>query len=280
MRFESWSKTDIGLVRETNQDHVGCYPDLGLFIVADGMGGHADGEIASRIAVETLHDAYAGADDTLPGRTVPTMPTMPSGPLGWLARFAARARAAKREGEDAPEREIARLEAAVQDANRRIFDLGHEGGGPATRAMGTTVIALAAPPSGRRVAWAHVGDSRLYRLREEVLELLTADHTRFGEPYRAGGRVPLDLPHTNQLVLALGVERSVPVALGSDALHAGDAFLLASDGVTGLVPADSISRVMREMRSAAEAGEELMRLALAAGGSDNASAVVVRALAD
>ncbi|MEW6271523.1 MAG: protein phosphatase 2C domain-containing protein [Thermodesulfobacteriota bacterium] len=277
MRFESWSKTDVGLVRETNQDHVGCYPELGLFVVADGMGGHADGEIASRIAVETLRDAYAGSDETQPGRTMPTLPAMPSGPLAWLARFT-RGRAERRDDADTGERDVARLEAAVQDANRRIFDLGHEGGGPATRAMGTTVIALVAPPSQRRVAWAHVGDSRLYRLRDGALELLTADHTRFGEPYRTAGAVPLDLPHTNQLVLALGVERSVPVAVGSDVVRPGDVFLLASDGVTGLVAPERIVQILRDMRSPAEAGEELMRLALEAGGTDNATAVVLRAV--
>lgn len=285
MRFESWSKTDIGLVRETNQDHVGCYPEIGLYVVADGMGGHADGEVASRIAVETLHEAYAGDDDTLPGRTLPQLPAASSGPLAWLSRlkrsWTEKAETkAEESDEDGGERDVARLEAAVQNANRRIFDLGHEGGGPATRAMGTTVIALVASPSARRVAWAHVGDSRLYRLRDGKLELLTADHTRFGEPYRAGGPVPLDLPHTNQLVLALGVERSVPVSVGSDAVRPGDVFLLASDGITGLVPPERIAQILRDMRSPAEAGEELIRLALAAGGTDNASAVVLRAVED
>jgi len=271
MRFESWSKTDIGLVRETNQDHVGCFPGLGLFVVADGMGGHADGEVASRIAVETLHAAYSQEDDTQPGRT---MPTMPSGPLGWLSRLT-RNRATKPEQAMA-EREVARLEAAVQDANRHIFDLGHEGGGPATRAMGTTIIALLVHPWSERAAWAHVGDSRLYRQRDAALELLTADHTRFGEPYRGGGTVPLDLPHTNQLVSALGVERSVTVALGCDEVRAGDTFLLTSDGISGLVPPERITQVLRDTGSSGEAGEELLRLALYAGGNDNASIIVVR----
>jgi len=273
MRFESWSKTDVGLVRESNQDHVGCFPGLGLFVVADGMGGHADGEVASRMAVEMLRDAYAGEDDTQPGRTLP-----PRRPAGWLARLV-RGLGAAPDGDDdqIAAREITRLESAVQAANRAIFDLGHETGGP-TRPMGTTVIALVAHPWWDRVAWAHVGDSRLYRLRDERLELLTADHTRFGEPYRAGGEVPLDLPHTNQLIAALGVEPAVKVALGSDALRPGDVFLLASDGVTALVPPERIRALLAEMRAPADTGEELVRLALAAGGSDNASAVLVRAL--
>jgi protein phosphatase len=270
MRFESWSKTDVGLVRESNQDHVGCFPGLGLFVVADGMGGHADGEVASRMAVETLQDAYAREDDTQPGRTLP-----PQRSSGWLARLA---RGFRSEADDAvAERELARLESAIQAANREIFHLGHESGA-ATRPMGTTIIALVAYPWWSRVVWAHVGDSRLYRLRAERLELLTADHTRFGEPYRTGGEVPLDLPHTNQLVSALGVEPAVKVALASDDVLPGDVFLLASDGVSALVPPEQIRSLLAEMRTPEETGEELVRRALAAGGSDNASAVLVRAV--
>lgn len=272
MRFESWSKTDIGLVRESNQDCVGCFPSLGLFVVADGMGGHADGEVASRVAVETLEKTYAGEDDTQPGNGPP-----PGKLETWLARVRRFFSGEPAPAVDDTRQELARLEAAIQEANRTIFALGHESG-TATRPMGTTVIALVARPEASAVVWAHVGDSRLYRLRRGELELLTADHTRFGEPYRAGGKVPLDLPHTNQLVSALGVEPTVSVALGSAPLEPGDVFLLASDGVTALVPPDAIRTLLQDLR-APEAGEELLRRALAAGGSDNASVVVVRALA-
>ncbi len=278
MRFESWSKTDIGLVRESNQDYVGCFPSLGLYVVADGMGGHADGEVASRVAVETLERTYAREDDARPGGGPP-----PGKPETWLARLrrllsAERAPAVDGTGVDPTKRELARLESAIQEANREIYALGHERD-DAMRPMGTTVIALVVRPEARDAVWAHVGDSRLYRLRGDELELLTADHTRFGEPYRGGGKVPLDLPHTNQLISALGVEPTVAVALGSAPLEPGDVFLLASDGVTALVPPDAIRSLLRDMRAPEEAGEELLRRALAAGGSDNASVVIVRALA-
>jgi serine/threonine protein phosphatase PrpC len=271
MRFESWSKTEVGLVRESNQDNVGCFPDLGLFVVADGMGGHVDGEIASRMAVEILHDAYAGEDDTDPGTLIQR------GLLAWLARL----RPSKPQppsDEEIAAREVTRIAGAVEDANRRIFRRGHEDGSPVTRAMGTTVIAAVLHEWSRRIAWAHVGDSRLYRMRDGSLELLTADHTRFGDPYRRGGPVPLDLPHTNQLTSALGVGAEVAVASGSADVRPGDVYMLSSDGVSGLVPAARIAEVLGSAASAREAGEELVRQAMASGGSDNASVIVVRVL--
>ncbi len=277
MRFESWSKSDVGLVRESNQDHVGCFPDLGLYIVADGMGGHADGEIASSMAVASLRDAYDREDDTQPGRT--QIGASSSGPMSWLVRLGL-----VRGGTTGPSRdealarkEVDRLATAVEEANRRIFQRGHQDGGPVARAMGTTVIAVVVHEWSHRLAWAHVGDSRLYRLRGSELILLTADHTRFGEPYREKRPVPLDLPHTNQLTSALGVAPDVGVAAGSSDLAEGDVYLLSSDGVTGLVPPDQIAEVLAR-GSAEEIGEELLRRALAKGGTDNASVVVLRVL--
>jgi serine/threonine protein phosphatase PrpC len=272
MRFESWSKTDVGLVRESNQDRVGCFPDLGLYVVADGMGGHADGEIASTMAVDVLREAYAREDDTQPGRTL-----TPRQGRSLLERLGFGG--GRRDGEKArlAEAERVRLASAVQEANRRIFQRGHEDGGPALRTMGTTIIAVSLSEWTGRIVWAHVGDSRLYRLRDGRLELLTADHTRFGEPYRGGGTVPLDLPHTNQLTSALGVSPDVEVASGSAEIAPGDVFLLASDGVSGLVPAPLITQILG-MPSADQAGQELLQRALAAGGTDNASVVVVRVL--
>lgn len=278
MRFESWSKSDVGLVRESNQDHVGCFPDLGLYIVADGMGGHADGEIASSMAVASVREAYDREDDTQPGRTRVT-----SAPLSWLARLGL----VRKTGSGADtgasrdatlaRKEVERLTGAVEEANRRIFQRGHQDGGPVARAMGTTVIAVVVHEWSRRLAWAHVGDSRLYRLRGAELTLLTADHTRFGEPYRDKRPVPLDLPHTNQLTSALGVAPEVGVAAGSAEIEEGDVYLLSSDGVTGLVPPDQIAEVLA--RGSAEAiGQELLQRAMAKGGTDNASVVVVRVL--
>lgn len=277
MRFESWSKSDVGLVRESNQDHVGCFPDLGLYIVADGMGGHADGEIASGMAVESVRAAYDREDDTQPGRT---QVLASGGPMSWLVRLGI-VRGATSGGtardQALAQKEVERLATAVEEANRRIFQRGHQDGGPVARAMGTTIVAVVVHEWSRRLAWAHVGDSRLYRLRSGELTLLTADHTRYGEPYRDKRPVPLDLPHTNQLTSALGVAPDVGVEAGTTDLSDGDVFLLSSDGVTGLVPPDQLLEVLGG-GSAEEIGEELLRRAMAKGGTDNASVVVVRVL--
>ena len=276
MRFESWSKTDIGLVRESNQDHVGCFPEIGLYVVADGMGGHADGEIASGMAVDVLRELFDREDDTQPGRTL--VPRGPRGPMAWLERLGLLGGRSNEGDQALVQAEQARLVGAVEEANRRIFARGHEDGGAVLRAMGTTVIAVAMHDWSRHVIWAHVGDSRLYRLRAGQLELLTADHTRFGEPYRAGGPVPLDVQHTNQLTAALGVSPEVQVARGCSEVRAGDVYMLSSDGVSGLVPAQTIAQVLGEMPSPEQAGSELLKRALAAGGTDNATVVVLRVL--
>jgi serine/threonine protein phosphatase PrpC len=284
MRFESWAKSDVGLVRESNQDHVGCFPDLGLYIVADGMGGHADGEIASGMAVESVREVYDREDDTQPGRT-----QIVARPRSWLARLGlvrdpsatnpGRGSATTTNDATLAKRELERLSGAVEEANRRIFRRGHRDGGPVARAMGTTIVAVVLQEWSRRLTWAHVGDSRLYRLRAGELLLLTADHTRFGDPYRTTRPVPLDLPHTNQLTSALGVAPDVGVESGATDVAEGDVYLLASDGVTGLVPADQISEVLAQ-GPADDAGAELLRRAMARGGTDNASVVVLRVLAD
>jgi protein phosphatase len=233
MALASWAKTELGLVRSSNQDAVGCFPERGLFVVADGMGGHANGELASRMAVDVMKTAIG------------------SGP------------------EPGP-RELA---AAVQVANANIFEAGHRDRSSGLPAMGTTIVALAL---GRRASWAHVGDSRLYRLRAGELALLTADDTRFGRQVAVGGPVPLDLPHTNELLCALGVERQVTPSTGEDAVLPGDVYLLCSDGVSGLVPAPAIQDALARMSDPAATGELLLGLAMDAGGSDNASIVVVR----
>lgn len=232
MSLASWAKTDIGLVRSSNQDAVGCFPEQGLFVVADGMGGHANGEVASRMAVDLLRAHLEARPDPGP--------------------------------ED--------LAAAVQVANAQIFDLGHRDASSALPAMGTTVVALVL---GRKAAWAHVGDSRLYRLRDGVLGLLTADDTRFGREVPTGGPVPLGLQHTNELLCALGVERQVNVTLGEEEIHPGDVYLLCSDGISGLVPAAAIQRTLLDLGDPAAAGQALLEQALDAGGNDNASIIVV-----
>jgi protein phosphatase len=128
--------------------------------------------------------------------------------------------------------------------------------------------------------WAHVGDSRLYLFRDGTLALLTADHTVAGAAYRDADAVPLDLPHTNMLVQALGVSRDIEPSLGSDEVRAGDLFLLCSDGVSGLIEPGVIAEELGRDATVEEKAASLIRLALEASGRDNASVVLVQILGD
>lgn len=240
LHLEWWAGTDIGLRRASNQDAFGCFPELGLFLVCDGLGGHAAGEVASRLAVDTIRERIAAE---------PTAPAADGGE---------------------------RLRAAITCANQRIFE--GAGGLPADaeRSMATTVVALEVDLARRGAVLAHVGDSRLYRLRAGRLDLLTADHTLDGSRYLGGGEIPTSLPHSNQLLQALGVHATVLVPTGEDALVAGDHFLLCSDGLSGLVEPVALERALATQAPPSEVGPALIRAALDAGGTDNVTVVLVR----
>ena len=113
-------------------------------------------------------------------------------------------------------------------------------------------------------------------MRDGALSLLTADHTMFGEAFWKQASAPSDLPHTNRLVRAVGIEPTVEVSQGEDALRAGDLFLLCSDGVSGMVAPDDLRDQLLGAQGLADTGAALIRLALTAGGRDNASAILVR----
>ena len=242
MKLNASSISDIGLKRKSNQDYVGSFAELNLFVVADGMGGHADGDLASRMAVQIIH-GFFNDDRTL---------------LSDLS-------------------DVDRLKRAVELANQRIHEEGTRRAEQSRgRSLGTTVIVLKVALETGRASWAHVGDSRLYRVRNGQLALLTADDTLFGQEYLHKAVIPTDLPHTNQLVQALGVNERVDVSVASDTVTSGDLFLLCSDGVSGQLGAMAIEKELAAGDDLERTGQALIRLSLEAGGRDNASAVLVR----
>jgi serine/threonine protein phosphatase PrpC len=249
MRLAATAVSDIGRVRKTNQDSVGCFDDLSLYLLSDGMGGLTDGEIASRLAIDVIR--------------------------GQVQRSAAN-------GNGQPTDDAGMLRAAIASANESILHEGESRGdvtGGRSR-IGATIVALRLTPEARRAVWAHVGDSRLYRVRDGQLTLLTADHTVAGAAYRDAGDVPLDLPHTNVLVQALGVSREVEPSIGSDDVRPGDLFLLCSDGVSGMLTPAAIQAELTRDLSIEDKAANLIRLALEASGRDNASVVLVQILGD
>ena len=267
MTIDAWGQTHIGRVRKSNQDFLGCFPDLGLFLVADGMGGHTDGEIASRTAVEVIRNVvHERQTDVLRDRERKPL-------FGVISRLLWNDNRYRR---SAAERASSELVEAVDLANQRIFAIGRMSAASGeTRPPGTTIVALRIAQG--RAHWAHVGDSRLYRVRDGTLQLLTADHTDYGEPYRGSINVPLDLRHTNVLSQAIGIRHAVDIGNASDVALPGDVYLLCSDGVYSLVPAAVIRELLHSGRPLAEIGEELIRRSLEAGGTDNATVVLVEA---
>jgi len=259
LRVEYWADSHVGLVRQSNEDAIGCFPELNLFVVADGMGGHNAGEVASRMAVDVIQGVFQ--------RERPRKER--------AARLLHRLRRLGRPYNPGQSPD-ALLRSAVELANRKIFEAGRPAKGETeARQMGTTAVVLYLAPDEPSAYWAHVGDSRLYRLRGDRLQLLTVDHTAHGKAYRQCDEAPLDLPHTNVLLQALGPVANVDVAVRTDELHSGDRFLLCSDGVSGLVGPAFTQRVLAESPTLAAAGEQLIQGSLAAGGKDNASAILV-----
>lgn len=244
MKLDAASRTDIGPCRAANEDSVGCFVDLGLFVVSDGMGGLAHGAWASRTVVAEIQEHFSN-----PGLT---------------------------SGDDATAR-IARLRSAACCANLRLWSLD----GTATEATqgsaGATVVALSLCPRLGTATWLHLGDSRLYRAREGSLELLTADHTLAGFPFREKTRIPLDIPHTNRIMQALGLETEIEPDVGSASLRPGDVFLLCSDGLSSVVPPREILDELDRRGNVAARAAALLHRALAAPTQDNSSLIVVEA---
>lgn len=241
--LRSASRTHVGRVRQENEDDLLDLPDAGLFVVADGMGGHAAGEVASRMAVETLAEAMAAAagttEDADPGRPRPD-----------------------------------RLVPAIEEANRRIHE---ESSRDASRSgMGTTVTALLVDEGGWHLG--HVGDSRAYLLRDGELRRLSRDHSWVQEQVEAGDLTREQArvhPASSILTRALGTDRYVEVDRRDGEIRPGDRYLLASDGLTDMMPEARLAELLGAGESPEEVVRGLVREALDGGGRDNVTAVVV-----
>lgn len=270
MKLEAWGESDIGLVRKANQDAVGCFPELALFVIADGMGGRADGAIASKIAVETLRESVAGnhGGDATAARDRPGF---------WRSLLGGEQPASGTRPSPVD------LVGAVALANRRVFAAGQQQASTESAvrgSMGTTVVALHCDLAAGRASWAHVGDSRLYRARDGEVVLLTADHTEFGAEFWDAATVPTDLPHTNRLMRALGIAPEVDVSERTAELRARDLYLLCSDGVSAMIAPDALRQALLDNGAVETIARRLIADALAGGGRDNASAVLVHVTED
>ncbi len=244
--------TDVGRQRKHNEDNILVRPELGLFVVADGMGGHSAGDIASKLTTTSLQNFFEATE----AGPIPGEPTDEDRAVGADAR---------------------RLLAAVRKANHDVFEISttyqqHQG-------MGSTLVSVYVPRATGVVHIAHVGDSRCYRVRGGRIEQLTKDHSLINDalelkPDLTEGEIAR-LPK-NIITRALGMKELVKIDVRTESLCPGDTFLLCSDGLSGLVKEAQILEVIEITDDVDEVCELLVAMANEAGGTDNISAVVVR----
>ena len=242
-----------GRVRTANEDSFGICAEEGLFVVCDGMGGAAAGEVASRVAVDAVLKSLCP-----PRKRVATRDTDP-GPIG-----------------DTTNSELpGLLRDAVSDANDLVFS--QAANDSRLHGMGTTLVALLA--HGRKVWVAHVGDSRCYRYRKGALEQLTHDHSLVDEQVKLGQltREEADRsPLRNVITRAVGSQRSVSTEISEFETMPGDLFLLCSDGLTRELPDGRIENALKETADLDQICKHLIDAANDAGGRDNVTCVLVR----
>jgi serine/threonine protein phosphatase PrpC len=251
MKLTIEARSDVGRVRELNEDSYSVVAECNAVIVCDGMGGHAAGEVASSTAAETIADLVRDRPEQI---------------VDLLA--AAR---------DAPlPRHAAALALAVRVANRRVYNAAARS--HKLRGMGTTVVAASFEDGV--VATAHVGDSRAYRIADGKIEQLTTDHSWIAELVQTGQVKPEDaesFADKNVITRALGTRPNVQVDVGLFPARPGELYLLCSDGLCGYVSdAEILATVTRHYSDPAAAAAALVDAANAAGGLDNSTVAIVR----
>ncbi|MCR4302479.1 MAG: Stp1/IreP family PP2C-type Ser/Thr phosphatase [Sulfuricaulis sp.] len=237
--------TDAGRMRDQNEDQIAMAPEAGLAIVADGMGGHRAGEVASRLAVETIRRHIV---DTL----TDTMATN-NGDI-----------------------EVSAVRDAIQQANKAIYDHAHAN--PDYAGMGSTIVV--ALFYGEKLCVGHVGDSRLYRYRDTILEQITQDHSVVQELISRGlvtaeeARLSIS---KNLVTRALGIDPTVEADINKHDVYDDDVYLLCSDGINDVLADGDIEMMLTEHgRNIETAVKAMVNTTNDRGGPDNISAVLVR----
>jgi serine/threonine protein phosphatase PrpC len=248
--LDAFGLTDAG-PRSTNEDAYVCDADIGFFAVADGLGGHASGEVAARLALEAASGFVRRSSDT--------------GELSWPCGLD---RALSYDGN--------RLRTAVFLANRRVFRAAESCDD--YTGMGTTIVC--ALVGADRVVVAHVGDSRLYLVRDGVIAALTRDDSWAATvlEHTPGDRAAALAQHPMRHVLtnALGAREETEIHVAEHALSGGETLLLCSDGLHTVCSATQLQALVTAGPDAEAAATRLVRTALDAGARDNVTAVVIR----
>jgi serine/threonine protein phosphatase PrpC len=237
--LESAGKTDVGLVREKNEDSMLLEPAFGLYVVCDGMGGHVGGQVASQLAVATISEVVRNKNPA------------------------------------AAEDDADLLVTAIRCANGAVFSKARNE--PALHNMGTTVVALRG--DGNFMHVCHVGDSRIYRLRQGNFEQITRDHSLVNL-YEENPELAIRFgpPNSNVIVRAVGLRETVEVDHRKISLEPGDIFLLCCDGLTDMVDDWMLKEMLLDGANGSldECCDTMVRAALSNGGVDNTTVVLVR----
>lgn len=243
--------SDVGCLRTINEDHIWIHDSGKVLLLADGMGGHDRGADASRIALETLSELL------LPGKNNSQLDdiTVPEGiPSAGLPVYAAIHRAVKKA-------------AAMMVEQNSELNL--------SRYMGTTVAGVILAEDDH-VFWFHIGDSRVYRLRDGKLKCLTVDHSLYAEWVKAGS--PGEAPARQLITRVLGNNPEVEADINWGERKKGDIYLLCSDGLNDMVPDTDIEEILQRKKDIPDITGMLLNEALSAGGRDNVSVILSKIL--
>lgn len=250
MDIQFWASTDVGRVRDHNEDNFLVDKRLRLFVVCDGMGGHAAGEVASAMCVKLVREELSEKRDLIE--------FVHQNPTDLVAR----------------KQLVNVLEQAIRNASNKVFEAALED--DAKRGMGTTCCMLLLTNHHGYIA--HVGDSRIYLLREGDVHQMTEDHSLYNEMVRLGKIRPgeqVNLPNKNAVTRAVGVREHVDVDVIDFEIEAGDRFLICSDGLSGYFTSNEQIASMLSVSDVRTATEQCIDFAVDAGGKDNITAILV-----
>jgi protein phosphatase len=250
MRIRFAGDSNVGMKRAHNEDSFYLPESERLTIVADGMGGHASGEVASRMAVETISGFFKA--------------TQEEQQLTWPFKM-----------DKGHRYDINRMVTAIKLANLKIHEQAQKD--PRCHGMGTTVVSALFLDDALVVG--HVGDSRLYRRRDGVFEQVTEDHSLLNDYIKMKHLSPDEIaafPHKNVIVRALGMKDTVQVDVHVDSPRLGDVYLICSDGLSGMIKDDDMAEIAMSDRDLDVVCERLISTANKNGGLDNITVVAVR----
>jgi len=250
MKLTSAGRTHVGMKRAHNEDSLRLFREENLFIVADGMGRHASGEVASQMSVETLAEFFRATSE--------------DDEITWPYKM-----------DKGRRYEENRVVTGIKLSNRRIHEAAARDA--KLKGMGTTIVVTFFVQGVCYIG--HVGDSRVYRFRSGQLIQLTEDHSLLNDYIKMRQLTPEEIeafPHKNVIVRALGMKDSVQVDVMHEGAQPGDVYLLCSDGLSGMISDEQMAELLRGSDDLDRCCEALIDKANEAGGTDNITVILVR----